>query len=183
MINTLPEGATWVEIGCFYGRSLAWLMVELENRNHKINVYAVDTWLGNDAEIFYVSKKKMNPDYFSELYEKFTDNLKPFERKFEIYKMLSWDAANNFEDESVDYALIDAGHDYLSVSKDIAAWWPKIKKGGYLGGDDYGLNEGNDVFTAVHEFIKKHGLHLELFDSYKINGKLSKKAKNWLVRK
>jgi len=48
-----------------------------------------------------------------------------------------------------DYAFLDAAHDYDSIRADIAAWWPKIKPGGWLAGHDYTNAEG--VRQAVDE--------------------------------
>ena len=66
-------------------------------------------------------------------------------------KGTSWEMANNFEDESVDFVFIDAGHEYDSVVKDITSWLPKIKKGGIISGHDYFNPCG--VKQAVDELI------------------------------
>ena len=184
IFSMLPEEAVWVEVGSYYGRSLAWLLVEIENKNKNFKVYAIDNWQGNDQEQFYINKKNSNPDFFKNVYEKFKNNLKIFEGKFTPMKMLSWEAANNFQNESVDYIMIDAGHDYDSVKKDLEAWWPKIKKGGFMGGDDYAIENSQDgVFLAVNEFVLKNKLQLDFLDNYKRTGPISKKNKNWLIRK
>ena len=66
--------------------------------------------------------------------------------------MSSTDAAKLYQDESIDFVFIDAEHDERSVYTDISAWWPKIKKGGILGGDDYSyLWPGVEV--AVNRFF------------------------------
>ena len=184
IFSLLPNEAVWVEVGSYCGRSIAWLLVEMENNNKNFTVYAVDNWQGNDLEQFYIDKKNIDPLFFENFYEKFKNNLSRFEGKFTPIKMLSWDAANQFQDESIDYVMIDAGHDYESVKKDIAAWWPKIKKGGYMGGDDYAVRNPQDgVFLAVNEFVSKNSFHLNLLDNYKKTGNISKKNKNWLIRK
>jgi hypothetical protein len=51
--------------------------------------------------------------------------------------MTSVEAANLYEDNSLDFVCIDAAHDYESIKSDILAWLPKIKVGGMLAGDDY----------------------------------------------
>ena len=50
---------------------------------------------------------------------------------------------------ALDYVFLDAAHDYESIRDDIAAWWPKIKAGGWLAGHDYTDAEG--VRRAVDE--------------------------------
>jgi hypothetical protein len=50
--------------------------------------------------------------------------------------MTSLEAAKLYPDNSLDFVLIDASHDYPSVHADILAWLPKVKSGGILAGDD-----------------------------------------------
>merc|ERR1712187_57722 len=49
----------------------------------------------------------------------------------------STECVHQFADESLDFAYIDARHDRKGVLVDIAAYWPKIKKGGVMAGHDY----------------------------------------------
>lgn len=51
----------------------------------------------------------------------------------------SLEASKDFADESLDAVYIDAEHDEESVSADLSAWKPKVKKGGYLSGHDWWL--------------------------------------------
>jgi predicted O-methyltransferase YrrM len=62
-------------------------------------------------------------------------------------------AASKFEDGSVDFVWIDAGHEYEEVKADIEAWMPKLKRGGVMGGDDYPFD---GVSKAVKELLPKH---------------------------
>ena len=45
--------------------------------------------------------------------------------------------------------FIGANHTYEEVKKDLGAWYPKIKKGGWITGHDYVA----DVKKAVDEFF------------------------------
>ena len=67
----------------------------------------------------------------------------------------SADSAKHFADGSVDFVYVDASHEYKDVTKDLDAWWPKLKSGAVLAGDDWQF-EG--VERAVLEFAQKHGL-------------------------
>lgn len=49
----------------------------------------------------------------------------------------SVEAAKLFPDGYFDLVYLDASHFYDEVSKDIAAWMPKVRPGGLLGGHDY----------------------------------------------
>lgn len=46
-------------------------------------------------------------------------------------------ASKKFEDASVDCIYIDADHRYRSVKRDLAAWMPKVRPGGFISGHDY----------------------------------------------
>jgi hypothetical protein len=46
-------------------------------------------------------------------------------------------AAKSFEDEYFDWLYIDALHTREAVLDDLRAWWPKLRSGGLISGDDY----------------------------------------------
>lgn len=56
-------------------------------------------------------------------------------------------AASKFEDNSIDFVFIDAGHGYDDVVKDMTAWIPKVKKEGMVSGHDINML---DVKLAVN---------------------------------
>jgi hypothetical protein len=60
-------------------------------------------------------------------------------------------------DDSLDFAYIDGGHDYLSVSIDLDVWWPKVRSGGVIAGHDYDEAKHPDVFAAVNDFADRIG--------------------------
>jgi hypothetical protein len=71
------------------------------------------------------------------LYEEFLANVKPVSRQLVPLRMTSLKGANFFPDQCIDSVFIDAAHDYENVKADIAAWLPKVKKGGVIAGHDY----------------------------------------------
>ena len=52
---------------------------------------------------------------------------------------------------ALDVVYIDASHEYEDVRADIAAWWPLVKPGGLLCGDDYDPVTDPGVVRAVDE--------------------------------
>jgi hypothetical protein len=79
------------------------------------------------------------------------------ERKYKSIKATSKTASKKFADESLDVVFIDLTHTYEAVKEDIALWLPKVKKGGYLAGDDYHEN-WLGVIQAVDELLPSRTL-------------------------
>jgi SAM-dependent methyltransferase len=82
----------------------------------------------------------------------------------EYIRKFSMEAVKDFADESLDFVFIDADHHYHNVKDDIREWTKKVRKGGIVSGHDYKefkfKNPG--VMEAVDEYVKEHGLKLEL---------------------
>ncbi len=76
-----------------------------------------------------------------------------------INRQGSVEAAAQFEDEYFDWVYIDGNHLYEAVKADLEYYLPKVKRGGFLMGDDYdvkgwwgdGLNRAVDEFRAASE--------------------------------
>ena len=68
--------------------------------------------------------------------------------------------SSQIEDESLDAVFIDADHSYLAVLQDLPFWWKKLRKGGWLLGDDY-ASCCPGVTQAVDEFAKSKNLFLD----------------------
>lgn len=140
IIESAQNGYTIVELGSFKGRSTSYLL-ELANKSGKqLNIYAIDHFQGSEEheKIDYLSIFKYN-----------MDNLE-FKYPYTIIQKDSIEAAKEFENESIDFMMIDASHDYENVKKDILCWLPKIKIGGTLAGDDY---DWPGVSAAVDELL------------------------------
>jgi predicted O-methyltransferase YrrM len=120
-----------VEVGSWKGKSTAFLLVEAWNKSPRIEIYAVDTWLGSEEHAGEECIKN------GTLYEEFLANVKPVSRQLVPLRMTSLKGANFFPDQCLDAVFIDAAHDYENVKADISAWMPKVKKGGVIAGHDY----------------------------------------------
>lgn len=129
LVDTIPDGGTFVECGAWMGRSSSYLC-DIGNRKG-INIFIVDTWKGSDSEIHNQHKIATEID----LYEVFNENM--VGRSYTAFKEDSVIASKRFDDDSLDVVFIDMDHTYESVCKDIDAWLPKVKNDGYLAGHDY----------------------------------------------
>jgi hypothetical protein len=149
-------------------------------------LYCVDPW----AKILgYEEQYDHDANYESAL-----QRLKEFEGRYEIYRQTSLNAAKAFEPESLDFVYLDANHSYEAVRDDINAWWPKVKPGGMLAGDDYGIVEQQwvdfghgrvrfGVRKAVDEWAHRHckNISIDILADWKnvVPGQGDVQARGW----
>lgn len=79
----------------------------------------------------------------------------------------SYNASKLIKDNELDICWIDGNHAYKYVFQDIESWFPKVKKKGFICGDDIFLPE---VYKAVKDFFDNK------FDVFIGN-------RSWFVRK
>lgn len=125
-----------VEVGTFKGQSAAFLAVELCNRCPGARLDLVD--------------------YVEANLQAAARNLFPVASTIgKFHQGLSWDVAARYEDASLDAVFIDADHSQTSVSRDIDAWLPKIKRsGGVIAGHDFNW-QFPGVLKAVSEKFER----------------------------
>lgn len=93
-----------------------------------------------------------------------TERAEKFPKRATILALPSLEAAATIENGALDLVFLDADHSYEGVRDDIAAWLPKIHKGGWIGGHDYGNDNAGFQFgvtRAVDEWIAATGHKLE----------------------
>ncbi len=144
MVQISPDPAHFVELGTWKGKSASYMCVEIANSGKKIQFDCIDTWDGAGGYDDESVKKNT-------LYEDFIEFMRPVESYYQPIREFSAKAAERYEDASLDFVFIDAGHDYDNVRADIVAWLPKVKAGGFLAGHDYHTAEG--VARAVGELL------------------------------
>ena len=166
MVQKYPKG-NFLEIGSWKGRSACFIAVEIYNSAKDIKLFCVDTWKGSDEHTDLAEIKN------DELYDIFTKNIEPVKNIIIPIRKSSLDAVVDFPDEYFDFIFIDASHDYDNVSKDIRAWFPKLKKNGFFAGHDY-RNGWSGVEKAVDDWVNEKGLKLEIQGSEYVWG-LTKK--------
>lgn len=150
------DGANFVEVGAWLGKSAAYMANNLRGKN--VNFWVVDTWAGNKSEMlcFEPTISENNGDVFPLFLKNMVsagviDMIRPI-------KMDSVVAASCFPDGFFDFIFIDADHTYDAVKADILAWSPKLKAGKVLAGDDYtelfpGVRKAVDEILPVFELM------------------------------
>jgi hypothetical protein len=162
-LDRFPKSGIWVELGSWTGRSAAYCVVELLNRNKLGEFYCVDSWKG-ETTIAY------DQAIVQDLQNIFRKNVDPVIDHISMLNMMSWDAAAQFEDNSVDFCYVDAGHSYEAVTNDLTAWWPKMRPGAMFAGDDYTKGYPG-VQQAVWDFFRPMDI------------KVRRSGRCWLVTK
>lgn len=126
------ENAVFVEIGTWEGG----FADELLKYTKCKKLYCVDPYRHFDNDEYPDSMNTLTQASFDAVFANTKSLLSKYGDRVEFIRDLSTDAAQKFADESVDFAYIDGNHDFAYVDADIKAWFPKIRKGGYLCGDD-----------------------------------------------
>jgi predicted O-methyltransferase YrrM len=142
LVELLPEETVMVEIGCYVGDSSQIFAPKVSHMT------CIDPWQNgyddNDAS------SHTHP--MSIVEEQFRETMSQFDN-VEILKGSSEEAVDTFADGSLDFVYIDGLHTYEGVKNDIELWLPKVKKGGYIGGHDYGSKHHPGVKPAVDEML------------------------------
>lgn len=170
MVQEAPDEAHLVEIGTFLGRS-ACLMAELIRESGKPLLFdTVD--LFDDSHLPEWAKKDIAGKTKLQVCRQYLVQA-GVDHLVNIVPLPSVKAAELFQDKSVWFAWIDADHSREAVAADVAAWYPKIKPGGYIGGHDYNNDsQSPDVQAAVDAFFGREAKP----------GSLACGEASWLVR-
>ena len=156
IISQINKNSVIAEVGVWKGefskKILDYCMPE--------KLFLIDPWLfdikvrGCAPQV--EGKEPLNQKYFDQAYNetisKFANNL-----NVEIIKNTSLDSSKKFNNEYFDYIYIDAEHSYNAVKQDLNCWYPKLKKNGYMFGDDYHWREEDGTLSvekAYQEFFE-----------------------------
>jgi hypothetical protein len=122
---------------------------------------SIDPWIEAEWEE-YVDRSNVSQSEFNDNYEETKQRLSVHGERSTIWRLMSVEAAEKVDDHQLDFAYIDARHDYDSVLEDLNAWASKVKPGGILSGHDYvdgDLPQGEFfVKSAVDEFFGERGI-------------------------
>ncbi len=140
-----------VEIGVFQGENALSL---LKTSNIKM-LYLIDPFIESEA---YTQNE------ISKAFNKAKKKLRKYKNKITWIVKKSEEATNEIPN-NLDFVYIDGSHLYEDVKKDIELYYPKLKEGGLLAGDDfpkskYDDGKENGVNEAVLKFVKKRDLAL-----------------------
>lgn len=164
-IEYIKEGFICAEIGVWQGDLSKKILKQRPKELHLI-----DPWETQDVIDRCFSKPQSHLD---NIYNKVCEEFSSF-HQVTIHRKYS--TSVSFPEKYFDWVYIDADHSYEAVKRDLEFYYPLIKTGGYLCGDDYGLWEdkpntgfgsdgGGGPKPAVDEFVAKHNLKLKIIES------------------
>lgn len=158
-VERATDGSVFVEIGSFKGRSTAYMAVEIINSGKKIQFDCIDP-----QELFshYKTSAEEQPDIF-EGYNAldFHKRLESVKGYYNLIQELSENAVNHYQDNSIDFLMIDGDHTYEAVKNDIVNFLPKMKIGGVITGDDAFDPE---IRRAVSDALQNTELEAHIID-------------------
>ena len=155
VVSTAQDGELFVEVGSFKGRSSAFMAVEIANSGKKIQFDCVDTWAGS-VEHQAGAECEVKEVVEGTLYDTFLNNMKPAEGLYRPLRMTSLEAAAQYEDNSIDFLMLDGSHETEDVIADIKAFLPKMKDGGVMTGDD--VWDGTGPLIAAKQELTKYNV-------------------------
>lgn len=154
------------QVICEVGVREGYNFKKMREHNPKESV-AVDIWRDDGVMArndIALSQKKLDLQYENFL----VDCMLVLHPNIKVYREYSFEAVKRFPDEYFDLVYIDADHTYEGCLRDIVDWYPKVKKGGFLLGDDYRRNKTRTgvrfgVIEAVNRFTSENNLSFFVF--------------------
>lgn len=155
------EAPVMAEIGVGFCKMAA----EIMQRRRDLSLIMVDNFLAEEDQ---PERYRNTRDAFAQRHrETAQTHLKSARRFAERHGAVlivadSIEAARRVDDGSLDMVFIDADHSYEGVKRDIAAWLPKVKRGGWLGGHDYRNTDPRFDFSGVDKAVEELALNFGL---------------------
>jgi hypothetical protein len=157
LLGLLPRGSIGAEIGVYKGDFAARIMETVKPKT----LHLIDPWKYESSPIYKDSlygglqgESQTGMDLIHQsVVTRFAEELK--RGTVRIHRTASALAAGEFSGGYFDWIYIDGNHQYEFVKSDLNGFYPQVRGGGIIAGDDYEL-EGwwkGGVKKAVDEFV------------------------------
>jgi hypothetical protein len=167
IMRRLPANAAVAEVGVLLGVLSEYLL----RQRSDISLLMIDSWQTADMQSpFYratgdVHANHTDPKRVASHRDQAEKRARCFPGRATVLPILSVAAAGVVKDRSLDLVFLDADHSYEGARADLAAWVPKVKPGGWIGGHDYGNTDPaydfSGVDRAVNEWASAWGMPIE----------------------
>jgi predicted O-methyltransferase YrrM len=156
-----------IEVGTWKGASAIGMARHALAINPDVKILCVDTWLGSNEALWTDPKLRelLQIEHgYPTMYKQFLANIihEKLTRTIFPLPMTSISAAETLAkyDVKAELIYIDAAHGEYEVYGDLIHYWPLVRPGGIMFGDDY-WNTWPGVIKSVNRFAYEQGLGLE----------------------
>lgn len=126
-------------------------------------VYMIDPW--EDYNEYPEKTYRYQEDY-----ELTLSRIKKYEGNYVILRKKSDDVIEEVPSD-LDLVYIDGNHTVSFVKRDILNYWPKIKSGGWMTGDDWSMDEVMGGILLALVSLPTQGLNIKMI------------GRNWAIQK
>ena len=179
MVNEAQDGDHFVEIGTLLGQSTSWMCQLIKESDKDIRFDSIDLFWPIEHAIKnheVTGHPKEFNQYLTDLTKEFNlntlDIIKHPLRVLGVEKYVNLITCDEqyahgiYEDNSIQFLWIDGDHGKNIVYNDLVNFWPKIKNGGTIGGDDMVYNEVSD---DVKKFSKEYDVEVRYENTNGLN--------------
>lgn len=152
----IQEGFVCAEIGVWKGDGA----ISILKRNPKI-LHLIDPWIKQNYKGRWYGTQSSQ----SEMDEIYKNTFRRFQKDKRVKIHRNFSTKVKFPEKYFDWIYVDGNHSCEMVSKDLAFYFPLMKTGGLLCGDDYGWADADCKLgpkVAVDKFVSKHGLDFDI---------------------
>ena len=134
LLAALPPGSVGAEIGVWKGRFSLMVTEKLQPKSfHLIDPWAFQPDFSERMYGGRVARNQADMDAIFEGVQQLFDGA----ANVHFHRDFSSEAVKAFDDAYFDWVYIDGNHHYDYVLEDLRLYFPKVKPGGYIAGDDY----------------------------------------------
>lgn len=156
-----------IELGVAEGAFSEMILQEFQEDDFYL--YSVDMWAGDRG-------------HDNQEYRKTIQRLSPWKHKNSIIRLPFDDALDLFPDGHFEFVYVDGyAHTGEADGKYFRDWWPKVKPGGIMAGDDY-HTDWPRVIPAVTSFASEIGREVNIIPNTEKSNKWSLYP-SWFVYK
>ncbi len=166
VMKLMPKGSVCAEVGVWKGDLSSIILTVVAPKK----LHLIDPWTFMADSVYEtswyggaVAKSQTDMDHlYKSVANRFGDQIQ--EGTVQLHRCPSEESTQLFSNAYFDWVYIDGNHLHEFVKKELYGFFPKLKAGGCLAGDDYadgGWYDGG-VKRAVDEFAATEPVELEL---------------------
>lgn len=174
-LSTRPveEELVIVELGTWKGASAIQAADIIRDLGRRDVVICVDTWLGSPEHFRGIPRRSGFPTIYFEFLQNVVNHghegrilpiALPTLQAVEVLRAVLSDRPGP-AGPGADVIYVDAAHEYLPVYLDIMHYWPLLRAGGRMLGDDY-TTHWPGVRRAVDQFFAENKIPVEILNEW-----------------